>query len=118
MILNRLKRGISMTEFDLCPDCNVAIHETHVEVCDISRCKNHGIQLLKCRLLNGSNECSPTKFSGFFPGSEEAIKRGWYSYLDENKTWQSCESTHPGASPDINRVFTELKWDSKTERFI
>ena len=107
-----------MTEFNFCPDCNVSVQEIHFEGCDISRCKIHGSQLLKCRLLNQSNECSPTKFSGFFPGTEEAIKRGWYSYLDDDNTWQSCASTHPEASPDVNRVFTELKWDSQSERFI
>ena len=107
-----------MTDFEYCPDCNVPILHTHLEVCDISRCKIHGTQLLKCRLLDESEECSPTKFSGFFPGPEEAIDRGWYAYLDENNTWQSCDSTHPEASPDVNKVFTELKWNSQSEKFM
>jgi hypothetical protein len=117
--LTRVKEGgSSMTEFNSCPDCGVSIGDIHQEGCDISRCKIHGNQLLKCLFLHESNDCRPTKFSGYFPGTEEAIERGWFSYLDKTKTWIKCEASHPEASPDINKVLIELEWNSEQEKFV
>jgi hypothetical protein len=107
-----------MTEFEICPDCSVAIGETHLSGCDITRCKAHGVQLFKCHLMEESNACVPTKFDGFFPGTQEATERGWYVCQNIDKKWENCDSDHPEASPDINRVMKELIWDSQLEKYI
>ena len=107
-----------MPEFDLCPNCSVGIGELHSEECDIGRCKLHGTQLLNCIFAHESDACAPTIFSGYYPGAQEALERGWFSYLDQNKKWQSCDSTHPEALLDINRVIRELKWNSESEKYV
>ena len=107
-----------MTDFDLCPDCYVAIGGTHLAGCDISRCKIHGVQLFKCLLIQESDSCGPTKFDGFFPGTLEAIERAWHVFQNDDNKWERCSSDHPDASPDINRVISELTWDSKLEKYV
>ena len=103
-----------MVDFEMCPDCDVAIGELHKQGCDISRCKLHGRQLISCYMPGG---CSPTTFTGYFHGTVEAIERGWFSYLEAGKGWIPCDESHPDASPDLNRVMKELNWNSASERF-
>ena len=107
-----------MVEFQSCPDCCAAIGTLHKEGCDISRCKIHGRQLFQCLLSQKADDCISTRFNGYYPGTLEAFERDWYTYLDENKTWTRCEANHPQAALDINRVMTELVWDSNQEKFI
>ena len=61
--------------------------------------------------------CAPTKFSGYWPGVEEAIERGWYYYVDDEKGLLHCGSDHEDALPDVNRVIAELSWSSESEKF-
>jgi len=35
--------------------------------------------------------CAPTKFIGDFNGTQEAIDRGWYVYLERDKGWIRCD---------------------------
>ena len=104
-----------MKEFDRCPSCEIDDGKLHTQDCDISRCRKHGEQFLFCSGLVG---CSPTKFTGYYPGSEEAIERGWYVYRDTNKKWIACNEHQEGAMPDINRVIEELSWNSLAERYL
>jgi hypothetical protein len=61
--------------------------------------------------------CSPTKFTGYWPGIQEAIERDWYYYVHKRKGVIHCGSDHEDALPDINRVVTELSWNSKSEKY-
>ena len=104
-----------MEKFDRCPDCEVLVGVVHTQLCDISRCTLHGEQLYSCSAPDG---CFTTKFTGYYPGSEEAIERGWYVYQNANKKWVTCNEQQEGAMPDINRVTTELMWNSLAERYM
>lgn len=103
-----------MTVYKNCPNCEVPIGETHEGFCGVSRCKNHGFQRISCPMPGG---CAPTKFSGYWPGVEEAIERGWYYYVDEEKGLIHCDSNHEDALPDVDRVIVELSWNSESEKF-
>ena len=85
----------------------------HIKGCNIGRCKEHGNQWSSCN-ANGTH--SPTTYTGEFPGSSEAIARGWFT-VRENGVWVGCEAGTPGAQPDLNRVMSELTWDSESESF-
>ena len=98
----------------LCPTCKVAIGELHKKSCDISRCKAHGLQLILCAMPGG---CAPTKFIGDFNGTQEAIDRGWYVYLERGQGWIRCDKDHPDAWEDLNRVMEELTWNPATEMY-
>lgn len=109
---------MQMSEFEICPDCSVAIGESHQNVCGISRCKIHGVQLVTCQLIEESDECLPTLFDGYFPGTKEATERGWHVYQNHDNKWDKCSSDHPDSTPDINRVMKELNWDSQLEKYV
>ena len=103
-----------MADYENCPKCDVAIGGIHTITCGVSRCKQHGIQRISCDLPGGH---APTKFTGYWPGTEEAIERGWYSYLDPINGWTRCDKDHEDGSPDLNRVAVELTWNSTSEKF-
>lgn len=92
----------------------MSVGETHEDFCGVSRCKAHGFQLISCPI---DRECTPTKFSGYWPGLQEAIEKGWYYFVDEQKGVLSCTSDHEDALPDVNRVVTELNWNSSSEKY-
>ena len=103
-----------MTAYKNCPKCEVPIGETHEDFCGVSRCKNHGFQLISCPMPGG---CAPTKFTGYWPGVQEAIEKAWFYYVDEEKGVIHCGPEHEEALPDVNRVVTELSWNSESEKF-
>ena len=103
-----------MADYETCPDCDVEIGKAHKKSCDVSRCKTHGLQLISCHMPGG---CAPTTFTGYFHGTEEAIERGWFSYLVRGQGWIPCDKDHEDAWPDLNRVMKELSWNSASERF-
>ena len=107
-----------MVEFETCPDCSVEIGQNHLNDCDVTRCKVHGVQLFKCHLIKESENCMPTNFDGYFPGTQEAIKREWYVFQNSENKWEVCGPDHPEATPDINKVIKELTWDSQLEKYI
>jgi len=107
-----------MPDFETCPDCRVEIGQTHLHDCDITRCKTHGVQFFKCHLVEESDMCVPTKFDGYFPGTQEATQRGWYVFQNNENKWEACGPDHADATPDINRVMKELTWTSDLEKFI
>jgi hypothetical protein len=51
----------------------------------------------------GEGKHAATRYWGVYPGTIEALKRGWT--VKQGKQ----------VSPDINRVMVELKWDPATE---
>lgn len=103
-----------MTAYKTCPKCDVSIGETHENTCGVSRCKNHGFQRISCPMPGG---CAPTKFSGYWPGVQEAVEKQWYYFVDEGKGVTPCSRDHEDALPDVNRVLAELTWNSESEKF-
>ena len=103
-----------MTTYETCPKCDVSIGETHEDFCGVSRCKEHGYQRISCPMPGG---CSPTKFTGYWPGVQEAIERDWYYYAHVKKGATPCSGDHEGALPDLNRVVAELSWNSDSEKY-
>ena len=103
-----------MTTYETCPKCDVAIGEIHENSCGVTRCKEHGFQRFSCPM---PGKHTPTKFTGFWPGTQEAIERGWYAYLDTKKGWTACDEDHADATPDLKRVMSQLRWNSESEKF-
>jgi len=93
-----------------CVYCNAHVGETHLRGCSMARCKAHGQQRNSC---TGEGKCAASRFWGVYPGTVEALKRGWVKKLRPS-TSQIGEF---GREPDINRVVSELKWNPGTERF-
>lgn len=58
------------------------------------------------------------RWTGVWPGEEECIEYGWYSRMVPGRGWVACESDHPDASPDLNRLAVEAKWDQKQRRYV
>lgn len=79
----------------------------------MARCKNCGHQALSC------NEGDfGTIWTGEWPGDEEARELNlWCRW---GPPWIPCESTHPDARPDLNRlaITTNLVWDRDREKWI
>lgn len=107
---------MSSVRFATCPveSCGVTVGSRHSKVCTIARCKEHGDQFFSCP-NDGAH--TPSLFRGDYPGATEAIERGWFSRFDQNEGWVACQSDHPDAMPDLNRVMTKLIWDSDLEKF-
>jgi hypothetical protein len=103
-----------MVEFEKCPNCRVSIGEKHKVDCDVGRCKTHGNQRLFC---TGSGICAETKFSGYWPGTEEAIERGWFAIQVEGREWVPCHADEPNSIPDVNKVIRTLEWNPDTEKY-
>lgn len=113
--------------------CGAEPGTRHFEGCDVARCKSTGAQLCQCggehHEYHGrwygehDGACGPDIWSGHWPGDIEAVERGWFSYFAPpgvagRRPWIRCGPDHPGATPDLNRVPLELKWDPATERYV
>ena len=85
-----------------CPSCGVAVGSKHGQDCDIALCKTHGERRTECF---GEGRHGATTYWGVYPGTIEALKRGW-TYDQAGRE-----------EPDINRVIVELDWDPVNERF-
>lgn len=85
-----------------CPSCDVAIGARHKRGCTIALCKAHGEQWQSC-LRPGKH--AATRYRGVFPGTVEALKRGWS--VEGKGTKQ----------PDLNRVYAQLEWNPDRELF-
>jgi hypothetical protein len=88
---------------DECPSCSIRIGQAHGRSCDVARCGAHGEQLIACE---ASGRHRPAIWRGVYPGTVEALKRGW---MVERRGREH---------PDINRVLVELTWDTTTETFV
>lgn len=86
-----------------CPSCGAAIGDTHSASCDVGRCSVHGELRSQC---GGVGRHGSTRYWGVYPGTIEALKRGWTIKRGKDSI------------PDINRVVVELVWDQATEQFV
>lgn len=105
--------------------CGAMPGEQHSDLgCDIARCASSGIQWIQCEgelhIYNGRHygqhegPCVSDIWTGWYPGMLEAVERGWFVYF--GPPWIPCDPTHPGATPDLNRVGSELRWNPATQR--
>jgi hypothetical protein len=97
-----------------CPDCNVSIGSLHQVSCDVERCPCCGGQALSCE---GFNPDDPRRmpWTGEWPGVAECREFGWYAIFKNG--WQSVDPSTPGATPNLNRLYTDGQWDAKAQRF-
>lgn len=86
-----------------CPACRTPVGKVHTAGCSIGRCKAHGEPRDQCF---GTGRHSASTYWGVYPGTIEALKRGW--------TLESRGSVRP----DLNRVLSELTWNPDTEQFV
>lgn len=98
-----------------CPSCGVELLGLHEMSCEVGRCRPHGEQLAYC-LIDGTH--APTTYKGVYPGTEEAMARGWCYRIDAQGVAESCAPDDPDALPDLNRVTVELSWDPSTESYV
>lgn len=62
------------------------------------------------------HDCGEDIWTGVWPGKEDAAALGWYSYL--GPPWIRCGPDHPEATPDLNRLMIEGRWDRKAKRWV
>jgi len=86
-----------------CPSCKTPIGRAHGSGCSIGRCRAHGEPRDQCF---GEGRHSSTTYWGVYPGTVEALKRGW------------TLTSQGSVRPDLNRVMVDLTWDPATEQFI
>jgi hypothetical protein len=99
------RRAIGPWDVDvlsMCPACRAPVGKTHASGCSIGRCKAHGEPRDQCF---GAGRHSTSTYWGVYPGTIEALKRGWTTKL------------RGSVRPDLNRVLSELTWDPDTEQF-
>lgn len=86
-----------------CPSCGVAVGGRHNHDCAIALCRTHGERRAECF---GEGRHTATRYWGVYPGTVEALKRGW-TYARAGRE-----------EPDINRVIVELTWDPDSEQYV
>ncbi len=87
-----------------CPDCGAKVGQIHDRNCDVQRCTVHRNQRMVCDCVGHDDELAA--WTGYWPGEIEAASLGWFTYWGPDfgeQGWVRCDSTHPGARPDLNR---------------
>ena len=107
-----------------CPDCNAKPGEKHGNSCDFETCPVCGGQLLSCGHYPNREE--RLVWTGEHEMHKAAEEFGFYCYEDPNGYGKPemhyghipCEKDHPGAHPDLNRVYRECQWDPKAKKYM
>lgn len=127
-----------------CGDCGVQPGQAHIAGCDVARCMWTGLQAIQCdkglaaacckvlrsaehddladelaaylSLDDPEHDCGEDIWSGVWPGREDAAALGWYSYF--GPPWIRCGPDHPQATPDLNRLVEEGRWDRENKRWV
>lgn len=63
------------------------------------------------------HDCGREVWTGEWPGDADAAALGWFIYWGPDfgeRGWVSCAPDHPGASPDLNRLAVDARWDRET----
>ena len=96
-----------------CNDCGAAHGHAHEDGCDVARCLFTGMQRLACY---GRHDCGRDVWDGCWPGIQEAVEFGWYSYFEP--PWRACGPEHPQGAPDLNRINPlHCEWDRAARRW-
>jgi len=119
-----------------CPDCSAEVGENHMTNCDVERCPACGGQALQCLSDDtGKLMCSNTdtevkedeliKWDGTWPGKEDCQRLGfWCKWTSKweirngRARWEICDKDDPEARNDLNRLYTEAKWDREKKQFV
>jgi len=99
-----------------CGDCIALPGEPHAEACDIARCLWTGGQRFSCSLSGEDHDCGKDIWTGQWPGEADAIRLGWHCRR-KDIGYESCAPDDPGALPDINRLFTDARWNRAEHRW-
>lgn len=57
-------------------------------------------------------------WTGVWPGKVECIEFGWYARFVEGQGWVTCSRHHPEATPNLNRLVAEARWDRVARRWV
>ncbi len=109
-----------MNNLECCPDCGTLPWELHKAGCEFEQCHLCGGQYIYCNCTPNDNEYKDFPFvpwSGELPGNKECRKYGIYMKFIRGRGWIKCNRHEPGAKPDLNRLFTQGKWNRKTQQF-
>ncbi len=126
-----------------CNDCGAPIGTPHIGDCDVARCLHNGRQRFQCDggtcdadcdsgdfysrahhntfHANGPHDdCGADIWDGVWPGTEECVQLGWYSYFvgQNDISWVPCGPEHPAATPDLNRLGFSTTWDRERQRWV
>lgn len=106
-------------ELTKCPDCQVDPGSQHEGGCDVARCTYTGRQYISCFdvvldedglfdfIEPTDHSCSPSIWSGEWPGVADCRRLGWYTSADS--IW--------GVSEDLNRLVTHAVWNRDLQRW-
>lgn len=98
-----------------CSDCGAQLGHAHTPGCDVARCLHTGGQRIQCN--DRDHDCGTHAWDGVWPGTEEAVEYGFYSYFDNG--WHMCGPEHPQASPNLNLLHTGMaRWDRDQRRWL
>lgn len=64
------------------------------------------------------HDCGKDVWTGEWPGDAEAREFGWYSKFIPGEGWVQTTVDDPDASPDLNRLIAEAKWDPDQRRWV
>ena len=102
-----------------CPECCVTIGMPHVNGCDVERCPECGRQKISCDCdVQNSSTLPAIVWSGFWPGELECFEYGLFCVFKNGSGWVKCAADFPGASADINTLFSCGHWDKKALRWV
>jgi hypothetical protein len=127
-----------------CGDCGAEIGEPHASGCDVARCLWTGLQRIQCdkglaaaccKVLRSADapdladdlayhldlddpdhDCGEDIWTGEWPDKADAAALGWYSYF--GPPWIRCSADHPEATPDLNRLVLDGRWDREAKRWV
>lgn len=112
--MNQKRRMFGAKKEGCCPDCGAEVGQPHKGGCDIERCPECGGQRLSCGCIT---DLPDLPWTGTFPGKAEAAELGfWCKWGGLPDGWVQCDSTDLMAIPDLNRLYTECKWNKETRK--
>jgi hypothetical protein len=102
-----------------CPDCGVVPGQPHKEGCDVEVCPHCGGQALGCDCEIDPADERRVLWSGVWPGVVECQRLGWYANMTDNGGgWKPCDKSAPGATEDLNRLYTDCDWDAAKQTWV
>ena len=90
-----------------CPDCGAANGQLHADGCDVERCPHCGDQRLTCGAR--VKQAARIPWDGSWPGTKDCERFGFWSLRG-----RPVPAGTPGAVHDLNRLYTDTRWDRKT----
>lgn len=103
-----------------CHDCGVLPGKAHQQGCDQEVCAYCGLQAIGCGCASKERGSLPgLPWTGVHSGVAECQELGLFAKIVPGKPgWTRCEPSDPEGSPDLNRLYTEAKWDRSQRRWV